>query len=164
VLLRISPRRTLCESTELEEILEAAFGSHAAPGLELELSTYQVDAPDVARIKAEHAAAAPLDPPDRGCGAFNLQDLVEDVRVAPGISPLFAFLNGAHRNAHFNNEDELRAVVARVVEERRVVITAKAAVAAYARTRLEVGDVEWTSALDQMHLNRRQRWQKFCGL
>jgi hypothetical protein len=165
LLLRISPRRTLCESVDLEEILETAFRAYGKASLDLQPSTYQVDhMAEVPRVKAEHAAAAPLDPPTRGSGAFDMQDLVRDVRVEPGKA-LFAFLAAAHRNAHFESETQLREAVSKVVAERneRMVVTPKVQLAAYARGRVKAADPEWAHALDQMHESRRKLWAKFCA-
>jgi len=163
VLLRISPRKTLCELTDVDEVLKTAFKTRTtARGLEL--STYQVQAADeVERVMAEHAAAMPLDPP-RGSGAFELEGLAQDVEPAPPKRNVFAFLSAAHRNAFFQNNDALHAAVSQVLLNRRIVTKPDAAIAAYARLRIQSIDAEWTNALGHMDESRRRRWHRFCGL
>jgi len=145
LLVRFAKRRTSWESADAVAIRKVEFmTADGAP--DLRPSAYDVEPLEVVQIYAEHATAAPIDPPKSTTGV-DLAGLAQNVTVVPG-KPQFAFLRAQHREVQLSGLAELDALVeqARQALPSRTVDVGRAEVYEYVRSRLAVEDIEWRAA------------------
>lgn len=148
LLLRIAKRRKAWE-LPLDELIKAEFRTENGD-LDLRISVYEVEPPNVVRAFAEHTAR--LDPK---------QGLGVDLGGAPSVIAThgetgFEFTNTAHREAHFPDETTLRMFLGGTIIPKLAGITteiSKEDLRAFLMQHKD--DPEWAA-----HLAASAKWQK----
>lgn len=141
MLLRVGRRKTAWELKSVDTIIKIEFSTRGE--VELSASVYLVDAKDVIRTVAEHAAGSGLDPP-RGFDNVDL-DCGRACYDSPGETG-FRFTTEAHRELRFADEQDLRSFLeTRILPEieTRRHVASKADIREYAKKRQAEGDPEW---------------------
>jgi hypothetical protein len=145
LLLRVGRRKTAWELKSIDTIIKTEFSTRGE--VELNTSVYLVDAKDVTRTVAEHAAGNGLDPP-RGFDNVDLE-CGRAYHASPGTTG-FGFTTEAHRELRFADEQDLRSFLeTRILPEieTRRYVASKADIRDYARKRQAEGDPEWVRFL-----------------
>ncbi len=142
MLLRISHRGAAAETDNVDEFCDTEFQRDDGAGLDLRLSVYAVEAPEVLRAHAEHSARARCGP--QAQKNFDMAGL----GIEPTPDPLesgFAFTAAAHRELVAPDAAAVKtlagALLATLAARRHP--TTKAQLKAYARGQRDAADPEW---------------------
>ncbi len=146
VVVRFAKRKAAWETGDATHIREVEFKDKDGE-YDLRPSVYEVDRGEVVRTFAEHAAAAPIDPPGSALG-IDLRDLRFPLEPELG-NDKFAFTRDRHREMALSSRAELDELIAHACKDlavRKVEIT-KTSVYEYVSERLEALDKEWLDVL-----------------
>ena len=154
MLLRVLKRRTSLELDDAALVLDLEFSARDGKP-DLALSVYRAqNNQEALQLYCEHAVGC-VSPPG-GRGAFDLDGVAGPVeRAVPGAS-LFALARERHRELVFDDGDDVRQFVARVVESRSKRSVRFESSTAYARIRELRKDDAWEAAFQQSP--NRDRW------
>jgi len=147
VPVRFAKRKAAWETADAAHIREVEFKNKDGQ-YDLRPSVYEIEKNQVVQAFAEHAAAAPIDPPGSALGVefggsrFTL--------LSTHGNEKFELTGNQHREVALNSKAELDEVIELVCSElttRQTEIT-KASVYAYVSGRLDAKDSEWLDLLD----------------
>lgn len=147
VVVRFAKRKAAWETADAAQIREVEFKDKDGR-YDLRPSVYEVEQDQVVRAFAEHAAAAPIDPPGSALGV-DLRGVRFKLEAEPG-NDKFAFTRDQHREIALSSPADLDEVIELACRElaiRRADIT-KASVYKYVSERLEAQDKEWLDLLE----------------
>lgn len=147
VVVRFAKRKAAWEAADASVIREVEFKNRDGQ-YDLRPSVYEVGEEHLVQAFAEHAAAAPIDPPGSALG-IDLTGAPFELKPEPG-SDKFSFTRDRHREFALSSASELDLVIVhacRDLTSRRREIP-RASVYKYVSERLEADDEEWTSLLD----------------
>lgn len=147
VIVRFAKRKAAWETPDITEIRNVEFRTRDGE-YDLRPSVYEVEEEQVVQTFAEHAAAAPIEPPGSALG-IDFSGVRFKLEVQPG-NDKFAFTCACHREfvlATIADLDEIITFACRDLTKRRREI-AKDSVTNYVTARLEADDEEWTELLD----------------
>lgn len=142
LLVRFAKRKAAWEEANAAQIREVEFRDKDGE-YDLRPSVYEIDEEDLVRAFAEHAAAAPIDPPG---SALSIDFLGVLCRIEPHPgNDRFAFTRDKHRELALSTPAELDAAIEFVCAElcSRKRETSKSSVYQYVSARLEANDGEW---------------------
>jgi hypothetical protein len=148
LLVRFAKRKTPWEECDPEQIRESEFKDRNGEGYDLRPSVYDIAPSEVVRTFAEHAAAAPIDPPGSAL-AIDLHGVPFAIGSEPG-KPTFAFTCAQHRELVLASKEDVDQVIASALANGangRIPVP-KADVYAYARGRLSANDEEWRTVVE----------------
>jgi hypothetical protein len=142
LIIRFARRKAAWESTDAAEIRKVEFTNKNGE-LDLRPSVYDVDASEVIRTFAEHAAAAPIDPPGSALGV-DMSGIRLELNNEPG-NKRFAFTRERHREIVVETEAAIEQLISSVLATlaSRLHSIPKAEVYAYVASRFQVADDEW---------------------
>lgn len=146
VVVRFAKRKAVWETADAAQIRDVEFRDKDG-GYDLRPSVYEIDQHDMVRAFAEHAAAAPIDPPGRAL-AINLHGSRFALAKEPG-NDTFAFTRDRHRELVLSTQGELDEVIKMACQDlaaRQTEIT-KESVHYYVSGRLAAEDREWCELL-----------------
>lgn len=146
VVLRFARRKAAWETADAAQIRDIEFKNKNGD-YDLRPSVYEVNQNEVVRAFAEHAAAAPIDPPGAALG-IDLSQSGFSLKSEPG-NPKFCFTKEKHRELVLSTVADLDEVIAWVckdINRRRTEIT-KMSVYQYISERLDALDKEWCDLL-----------------
>jgi hypothetical protein len=147
LLVRFAKRKAAWETPDPAKIREVEFKDKNGQ-YDLRPSMYDVAEEQIVQAFAEHAAAAPIDPPGSALG-IDFSGVRFKVEAELG-SDKFSFTRDRHREVVLSSTSELDEVIelaCREFEKRRRDI-AKASVFKYVSERLAANDKEWTDLLE----------------
>lgn len=111
MLVRMIRRRSIVETTDVNEVRKAAF-SERDGSPDLNVSTYETEIDRLVQLRTEHCAGASNDRPS-GFGHLDVSGLRDGVSTAG--NDWFEYSNSAHRELKFADESELLAYIATVL-------------------------------------------------
>lgn len=147
VVVRFARRKAAWETSDPVQIREVEFKDRDGR-YDLRPSVYEVETDHVVRAFAEHAAAAPIDPPGSALGV-DLRGVRFKLEAEPG-NDKFTFTREQHREIALSSLAELDEVIelaCRELKTRRTDIT-KESVYKYVGERLDAQDKEWLDLLE----------------
>ncbi len=147
LVVRFAKRKAAWENPDAATIREVEFKDKNGQ-YDLRPSTYAVSEEQIVQAFAEHAAAAPIDPPGSALG-IDLSGVRFKVEAELG-SNKFSFTRDRHREVVLSSTAELDEIIelaCREFKRRRRDIT-KASVYKYVSDRLAANDKEWTDLLE----------------
>jgi hypothetical protein len=152
-LVKFARRKTAwAEAAEnkitVADLQEKEFKNKDGKGPDLTISVYEVGSHEVTvRAYAEHAAAAPIDPPPTTT-AMNAAGLCATLRRSAG-SDKFEFIRDNHHEIILADINELHALIAEILKEyaHRQDAVRRKEVTGYASSRLRESDPEWLAML-----------------
>jgi len=144
LLIRFAKRKAAWEEANATQIREVEFrDKNGDYEYDLRPSVYEIEAEEIVRAFAEHAAAASIDPPGSAL-SIDFQGVSFKIEREPG-NDRFAFTRDRHRELALLTRAELDAAiefVCRDLSSRRKE-TSKSSVYQYVSARLEANDHEW---------------------
>ena len=149
VIVRFAKRKAAWEGADATQIREVEFRDKNGE-YDLRPSVYDIDQVDLVRAFAEHAAAAPIDPPGSAL-SIDFLGVESPLSQQPG-NDKFAFTRDRHRELTLSTRAELDAAIEFVCSNlsERTRDTSKASVYAYVSERLEANDSEWVDLADSI--------------
>lgn len=156
VVVRFAKRKAAWETADAAQIREVEFKDKDGK-YDLRPSVYAIGKEQVVRTFAEHAAAAPIDPPGSAL-AIDFRGVRFKLDEEPG-NIQFTFTRERHRDIALSTQtelDELIELACKDLATRKFEI-AKASVYEYVYERLELEDKEW---LDLLESGAAKDWLK----
>lgn len=147
VVVRFAKRKAAWETADAAHIRDVEFKDKDGR-YDLRPSVYKVEQHQVVQAFAEHAAAAPIDPPGSALGV-DFRGVRFKLEPEPG-NDKFAFTRDQHLEIALSSKAELDEVIefaCRELTTRRTEI-AKASVYKYVSERLEAQDKEWLDLVE----------------
>lgn len=154
-VIRLARRRTAWESGDIQQLVETEFLTRNG-AVDLSASVYVFDASPAAfkgtvvQVRAEHVASFLNPPRERDYGTnVDLEGTLPRAPAPEDGATRFRFTIEAHRNAVFENRQELEATlhVALVDIASRTHDVTRGEVIEYIRARRELADAEWLALL-----------------
>lgn len=140
-VVRFARRKASWELPDAASIRDVEFKTREGE-VDLRPSVYDIDDSDLTKAFAEHAAAAPIDPPGSALGV-DLAGLEMTLDPTAG-NDRFAFTRAHHREIKLESVEQLDTLIdlARVEREKRSRPVLKANVYKYVTECLQAGDPE----------------------
>ncbi len=151
-VIRLGKRRTSWELDDPAAIAAVEFRDRARDALDLRPSVYLVDPPHperIVQVRAEHSVSFMSPPSAQGTLEVDATDVgAGDLLPSIGATR-FAYSRAVHAELVFKDENELLALVTRILAERekRAVPISREALLSYIDMRLTAGDPEWLAVL-----------------
>jgi hypothetical protein len=155
-VVRFAKRKAVWETADPIQIRDVEFRDKNGE-YDLRPSAYEVEEEDIVRTFAEHAAAAPIDPPGSAL-SIDFEGINVKIEHRPG-NDQFAFTRDRHREIVLSTRVDLEAAIQVVCANltMRKKETSKASVYEYVSGRLEANDNEW---LDLAESTSAKDWLK----
>lgn len=149
LVVRFAKRKAAWEEANARQIREVEFRDKNGE-YDLRPSVYEIEDADLVRAFAEHAAAAPIDPPG---SALSIDFLGVRSRLdqQPG-NDKFAFTRDRHRELALSTPAELDAAIELVCTDlsARKRATSRSSVYQYVSGRLDANDSEWIDVAESI--------------
>lgn len=153
MLLRLLRRKTLFESSDPREVIQAEFTDDSGDP-DLNLSVFEIDycLNNAVRVRAEQTAGNELNPSNRS--SIDLSGIRHwQIQITPTENTLFNFsyASESHRELTFQNEMELHELAEVLLKEsqaRKIDITKKDVIE-YAREKYLSQDNEWVQVCNR---------------